>query len=211
MIDEDISVADLRRRTAGLFAGARRVVVPSEDTADRISRYFPATRVTVVPHEDDAAIASPGRPAAGGTRCRVCIVGAIGIHKGYQIVLDCARDAVRRRLPLEFVVVGHTIDDRRLLATGRVFITGGFAPEEVVELIKAQNATLALLPSIFPETWCLSLAEAWRAGLSVAAFDIGAPAERIRRTGHGFLLPLGLKPEAINNALVAKAGLSHHE
>ena len=125
-------------------------------------------------------------------RCRVCVIGAIGIHKGYQVVLDCARDAAERRLPLEFVVVGHTIDDRRLLATGRVFVTGGYAADEVVALIKAQNATLALLPSIFPETWCLSLAEAWRAGLRVAAFDIGAQAERIRRTGRG--IPAAARP-----------------
>jgi GT2 family glycosyltransferase len=211
LIDEDITVADLRERSARLFAGARQVIVPSEDTAARIGRHFPATRATVAPHEDDAAIAVPGLPATAETRCRVCIVGAIGIHKGYQVVLDCARDAAERRLPLEFVVVGHTIDDRRLQATGRVFITGRFAPEEAVELIKAQNATLALLPSIWPETWCFGLAEAWRAGLRVAAFDIGAPAERIRRTGRGFLLPLGLKPGAINNALVATAGLSRQE
>jgi GT2 family glycosyltransferase len=203
LIEEDITVADLRRRSARLFAGARRVVVPSEDTAARIRRHFPAIRATVAPHEDDTVIADPVPPARGKTRCRVCVVGAIGIHKGYQVVLDCARDAAERGLPLDFVVVGHTIDDRRLLATGRVFVTGGFAPEEAVELIKAQNATLALLPSIFPETWCFSLAEAWRAGLRVAAFDIGAPAERIRRTGRGFLLPLGLKPDSINNALVA--------
>ena len=211
LIEEDITVANLRKRSARLFAGARRVVVPSDDTAARIRRHFPATRQKVAPHEDDAAIAAPVRPATAEARCRVCVVGAIGVHKGYQVVLDCARDAAERRLPLEFVVVGHTIDDRRLLATGRVFITGTFAPEEAVQLIRAQNATLALLPSIFPETWCFSLAEAWRAGLRVAAFDIGAPAERIRRTGHGFLLPLGLKPDAINNALVATAGLSHQE
>jgi glycosyltransferase involved in cell wall biosynthesis len=139
------------------------------------------------------------------------VVGAIGIHKGYQVVLDCARDAAARRLPLEFVVVGHTIDDNRLLATGRVFITGSFLPEEAVELIRAQNATLALLPSIFPETWCFSLGEAWRAGLRVAAFDIGAPAERIRRTGRGVVLPLGLRPDAINDALIATSGLSRRE
>jgi GT2 family glycosyltransferase len=211
LIEEDITVANLRKRSARLFAGARRVVVPSEDTATRIRRHFPATRPIVAPHEDDAAITAPVRPAAAEPRCRVCVVGAIGVHKGYQVVLDCARDAAERRLPLEFVVVGHTIDDRRLLATGRVFITGSFAPEEAVQLIRAQNATLALLPSIWPETWCFTLAEAWRAGLRVAAFDIGAPAERIRRTGHGFLLPLGLKPDAINNALVATAGLSHQE
>jgi glycosyltransferase involved in cell wall biosynthesis len=165
----------------------------------------------VVPHEDDAAIPAPIRTMSAAGMCRVCVVGAIGIHKGYQVLLDCARDAVERQLPLEFVVVGHTIDDKRLLATGRVFITGSFAREEAVQLIRAQNAALALLPSIVPETWCFSLAETWRAGLRVAAFDIGAPAERIRRTGRGILLPLGLPSGSINNALIAASGLSRDE
>ncbi len=207
LIDEDITVAALRRRSAKLLAGARCVVVPSEDTAARIRRHFPAMRPVVRPHENDAALGDPPRAAATAS-CRVCVIGAIGIHKGYQVVLDCARDAAERHLPLEFVVVGHTIDDRRLLATRRVFVTGGYAADEVVTLIKAQNATLAMLPSIFPETWCLSLAEAWRAGLRVAAFDIGAQAERIRRTGRGILLPLGSSAQAINNALLKAAGVS---
>jgi GT2 family glycosyltransferase/glycosyltransferase involved in cell wall biosynthesis len=211
LIEEDISVGDLRRRSARLFARARSVVVPSADTAERIRRHLPATRTKIVHHDDDAAIADPPAPSAMTARCRVCVIGAIGIHKGYQVVLDCARDAAERRLPLEFVVVGHTIDDRRLMGTGRVFVTGSFTPEEAIPLIKAQKATLALLPSIFPETWCFTLAEAWRAGLKVAAFDIGAQAERIRQTGRGFLLPLGLPPNAINNALVAAASLSGHE
>jgi hypothetical protein len=45
----------------------------------------------------------------------------------------------------------------------------------------------------------------WRAGLRVAAFDTGAPAERIRRTGRGFLLPLGLPAGAINDTLLNAA------
>ena len=210
LIDEDISVAALRQRSARLLAGARHVIAPSADAATRIRRHFPATQPVEVPHEDDAGLPEP--PAVTpSSRCRVCVVGAIGIHKGYQVVLDCARDAAERSLPLEFVVVGHTIDDSRLMATGRVFVTGEFAAAEAVTLIKAQKASLAMLPSIWPETWCLSLGEAWRAGLRVAAFDIGAPAERIRRTGRGFLLPLGLPPHAINNALIAAVGLSSSE
>jgi len=161
----------------------------------------------VQPHEDDAVLPALSPCATTGTG-RICVVGAIGIHKGYEVLLDCARDAAERRLPLEFVVVGHTIDDRRLLATGRVFVTGDYVADEAVALIKAQNATLALLPSICPETWCLSLSEAWRAGLRVVAFDIGAQAERIRRTGRGVVLPLGLAAPAVNNALIATAGLS---
>ena len=207
LIDEDITVTALRRRSAVLMARARSVIVPSEDAAFRIRRHFPKTRPVVVPHEDDVALGDPP-PLTATKVCRVCVIGAIGVHKGYEVVFECASDAAERRLPLEFVVVGHTIDDRRLLATGRVFITGGYAHNEVVALIRAQNATLALLPSIWPETWCFGLAEAWRAGLRVAAFDIGAPAERIRGTGRGFLLPLGLPARAINSALMAAIGLS---
>jgi hypothetical protein len=37
----------------------------------------------------------------------------------------------------------------------------------------------------------------------VAAFDIGAQAERIRRTGRGLLLPLALSASGINGALLS--------
>ncbi|HVC61742.1 MAG TPA: glycosyltransferase [Acetobacteraceae bacterium] len=209
--DEAIGVQALRDRSAGFLGAARRVVAPSADVAARMRRHFPSLRPEIVPLEDDDAVADPPRPQARSGLCRVCTLGAIGVHKGYDVLLACARDAAERSLPLEFVVVGHTIDDARLLATGRVFVTGRFAPEEAVSLIRAQDASVALLPSVWPETWSFGLTELWRAGLSVAAFDFGAPAERIRRTGRGFLLPLGLPPRGINQALVAAIGLTGHE
>ena len=57
------------------------------------------------------------------------------------------------------------------------------------------------------------IGERWEtsAGLSVAAFDLGAPAERIRRARRGWLLPLGLPPPAINNALLALRGIAGDE
>jgi glycosyltransferase involved in cell wall biosynthesis len=137
------------------------------------------------------------------------VVGGIGKHKGYDVLLACARDAARRSLPLEFVLVGHSIDDARLLATERVFITGPFRAEEIVALIRAQHADLGFVPSVWPETWCLSLGDIWRAGLPAVAFDLGAPAERIRRTGRGFVLPFGLISSSINKALLAAAGADH--
>ncbi|HUB49038.1 MAG TPA: glycosyltransferase [Acetobacteraceae bacterium] len=211
VIDDDISVQDLRGRAASFLQAARRVVTPSDDVAVRMRNYFTRLRLDVVPHEDDALIADPPRPQPRDGRCRVCLLGAIGVHKGFDILLACARDAAERVLPLDFVVVGHTIDDARLLATGRVFVTGRFTQEEAVPLIQAQQASLALLPSVSPETWSFALTELWQAGLTVAAFDIGAPAERIRCTGRGFLLPFGMPPRGINNALVAAAGLTGHE
>jgi glycosyltransferase involved in cell wall biosynthesis len=204
-LHEPISVADLLQRSHAILRGARRVVSPSHDAAARMARHFPGLSPIVIPHEDDAAIEDPPPiPVVSGT-VRICIAGAIGLHKGYDVLLACARDARKRKLELEFVVAGTTTNDERLMDTGRVFVTGPYRPDEAIALIRAQDAALALLPSIWPETWCLGLTELLRAGLRVAAFDTGAPAERIRRTGRGFLLPLGLPAGAINDTLLNAA------
>jgi GT2 family glycosyltransferase len=206
-LKEDIGVAALRRRSAAFLSAAQRIVVPSVDTGQRIKRHFADLSPVVMPHEDDALVSPPRRPrAASAGPARICVVGAIGVHKGYDVLLACARDAARRNLNLEFVVVGHTTDDGRMMATGRVFVTGRFDPGEAAGLIAAQHARLGFVASIWPETWCLSLGDIWRAGLRTAAFDIGAPAERIKRSGYGILLPLGLSAGAINNILIAAAG-----
>jgi hypothetical protein len=70
----------------------------------------------------------------------------IGVEKGYEVLLACARDASRRGLPLEFVVVGSTTDDARLLATGHAFITGPSESEEATRLIRAQEADIGVPP-----------------------------------------------------------------
>ena len=211
LIGEDIGVAALRRRSARFLAAARRLIAPSQDAATRMRRYFPTLPISVRPHSNDMALPAPtGLRGTGGT-VRVCVVGGIGPHKGFDVLLACALDAAKRSLRLEFVVVGDTTGDAALLDTGRVFITGTFKPHEAVALIRQQNAILGFVPSVWPETWSLTLTELWQAGLDVAAFDLGAPAERIRATGRGFLLPFGLPAAAINDALLAAAGQFGHE
>jgi GT2 family glycosyltransferase/glycosyltransferase involved in cell wall biosynthesis len=205
-LGEDISVAALRQRTATDLGAARQVLFPSADTEKRLRRYVPRLRSAITPWEADTPLPemSRGRPAAGRRR-RVAIIGAIGTEKGYDVILDCARDAARRELPLEFVVIGYTHDDLRLIDTGRAEITYRFAPERAVAEITAQHADIAFIPSIWPETWCFALSDAWAAGLKAAVFDIGTQAERVRATNRGWVLPLALPPLAINNTLIALA------
>ena len=190
-----------RRRSATLLGTATEIRTASADTATRLRRYYPKLRPTIVPLQETQALPTL-IPAKPGPR-HVLVAGAIGPEKGLPILLAAARDAAARNLPLRFTLVGHSIDDAALLATGTVFITGPYQPPEAVDLIRAQNADLALFPSTCPETWSHVLTELWQAGLPVAAFDIGAPAERIRATGRGFVLPLGLPAHALNNALLA--------
>jgi GT2 family glycosyltransferase/glycosyltransferase involved in cell wall biosynthesis len=206
-IEEDIGVVELRTRSLAWLASAERVVVSCEDSRRRLRREFPAIRTEIVPWEDDAAItvavpATVRRPASARTRPRIVVCGAIGPEKGYDVLLGCARDAASRKLPLEFVLVGFSKDDSRLLETGRIFVTGRFSEDEAVTLVKSQHGTLGFLPSVWPETWCYSLSSLWRAGLRVVAFDIGAQAERIRRSGAGDVVTLGMPIPRLNDFLV---------
>ena len=200
-LEEDVAVPALVARSTALLAGARRVVAPSRDAAARLRRHFPHARPEVRPWEDDDRL-PPRAPAPGGATRRVLVPGAIGVEKGYDVLLALVHDARARRLPLSFVVAGHTTDDTSLMEAGPAFVTGPYAEEDAVALFRAQRAHLALIPSVWPETWCFALSRAWEAGLPAAAFDLGAPAERIRRTGRGWVLPLGLSAPALNDALL---------
>lgn len=202
-IDEDITPSRLRLRSQNILAGARRVVAPSRDVVNRLHRYFPRVACVVTPWESNIVQPRRSDRRVSRLRRRVLIAGAVGIDKGYEYLLACARHVAAQRLALEFVVVGYTCDDRRLLDTGAVHITGKYEEAEAIELIRAQEAELGFLPALWPETWSYTLSQMWQAGLDVVAFDLGAPAERIRASERGSLLPLGLSPAAACQALLA--------
>ncbi|BAK84447.1 glycosyltransferase [Komagataeibacter medellinensis NBRC 3288] len=210
-------VVRLRRDTARELDGAQRVVVPSADVATRLARYFPHIVCHVEALEDDApaqslhrfAAALPAPPALGlpppTGRCRVVVAGGIGLEKGHGVLLAAARDARARDLALEFVVVGHTSDDASLLQTGRVFITGPYEATEAIGLLRGSGGHIGFVPSLCPETWCFTLTLLWRAGLRSVAFDLGAVAARIRATGRGACVPLGLPVHQLNTFLLSYA------
>jgi GT2 family glycosyltransferase/glycosyltransferase involved in cell wall biosynthesis len=203
---EPVSVAALRARNSFILTGANRVVAPSWDARERLARYFPDLEIQVIPWEDLVEVHVPGRSAprvepAPSRRVRVAVIGAIGVQKGYQVLLDCARDAAARGLDLEFIVIGYTVDDEPLLATGRVFITGAYHEEEIGDLLDREKCDVAFFPSIAPETWCYSLTYALAWNLPVLAFDHGALAERLRSYRAAQLVPLSASREQINDSL----------
>ncbi|HVE21458.1 MAG TPA: glycosyltransferase [Acidocella sp.] len=187
----------LRARNEKAFTAAADLIAPSADAARRIVRHFPRARPQVTPWEN-LRLPAP-RPPARGFR-RIAVIGGIGPAKGLHVLRACAQDAAARRLGLEFTVIGCSADDSALLAAG-VFVTGPYREGEAAALLAEHQPDLAFLPSIWPETWCFALSEAWAAGLYAVVFDLGAQAERMRATGRGLCLPLGLPPPRINDVL----------
>lgn len=196
-----ISVRDLRRRSVKWLRQARSVSAPSSDCATRMARYVDRP-ITIRGHTQSRVrpILLP-RPQLHQV-VRIAVIGAIGEHKGYRVLLNCARDARKRSLPMEFVVVGFTENDKPLIDTGKVFITGQYSEGEAAHLLQREKPDLALLPSVWPETWCYALDEPMALGIPVVAFDLGAIEERLRSTEVKLLLPLGLAPRHINHQLL---------
>jgi GT2 family glycosyltransferase len=201
---EKISVAALRARSSDWLRGARRVLAPSYDTVTRLRDHFPDLEVQVRPHAQPEVPAAPPPPLAGRESLRIALLGAIGDHKGYAVLLACARDARARGLPLEFVVIGYTCNDKPLLSTGKVFVTGRYSEAEATHLLRREQPDLVWLPSVWPETWCYTLDYALSGGLPVVAFDLGAIAERLRHAGAGECLPLSLTPRQINDYFLSR-------
>lgn len=208
-LEQSLTVEGLRARSSRILAGANSVIVPCRDTRERLARYFPDLHANVVPWEPRIEPAHRLNPAQHG-RVRVAVIGAIGIEKGFQILLQCARDAVRRELDLEFVVIGYSIDDEELLATERVFITGPYQEGEIDRLIEREQCHIAFFPSVWPETWCYSLSHALSWGLSVLAFDLGAQAERLRTDFAAALVPLSTSADRLNDWLLELSKRSAH-
>ncbi|KMO11781.1 glycosyltransferase [Methylobacterium platani] len=190
-----------------ILRGARRLVAPSCDTAERYARRLGLTGIAVVPHPEAMAStgsARPYRPRTGAVR--VALVGGIGSHKGFELVVALAERAARERRPIAFTVIGRVADPRRIEGLGNLTVTGAYEPEDLPRLLADADPDYVFLSSVWPETYSYVLSEVWAAGYPVIALDTGAPAERIRARGGGLLLPFTRDTALLLDALVAARG-----
>ena len=94
------------------------------------------------------------------------------------------------RLPVRISVIGYT--DRHAgpyrSRDGVLEVCGRYDNARVGELLAEKQAALVWIASVWPETYSYTTSEAMAAGYPVLCFAFGAPAERVRRTGAGWLL-----------------------
>ena len=207
-VGSDFKVTDIgawRAMHKRALMAADQVLVPDRDAAERLGRYFPDVTFEVSPHEDIGPSQIPVRipELAPHEKLRIMVIGAIGKIKGFEVLLACARDARQRRLPIEFILMGYSMNDRLLQEAG-VRVTGRYLEENAQSTLEGLSPHVAWLPSVWPETYSYTLSIALQAGLPVAAFDIGAMARRIGecdpKAGHR-ILPLSLtkRPAQLND------------
>ena len=186
-----------------LLDGARRVFTPSRDAAERMARHIPQIAYQPRHHPEPRRRVAIRQPASTAT-ARVAVIGALGINKGSELLLACARDALKRGLPIQYRLLGFAADNEKLRRLANVQVTGEYKRNDLARLLAENPCDLALFLGIWPETYCYALSDAYEMGLYPIALGFGALAERITASKVGTLLPQGASPAEINGAILAE-------
>ncbi|TPW34179.1 glycosyltransferase family protein [Oecophyllibacter saccharovorans] len=129
----------------------------------------------------------------------VAVTGNFLRTKGADAILALIEAANPRHF--HFHIFGHVHPEYQGVLEGlerpNVTVYGRYEPGNVEAL---QKADVALTLSIWPETYCISLSETWRAGLVPIVTDVGALGDRVEDGVNGFKVPIG-RPEIVLNKL----------
>lgn len=121
----------------------------------------------------------------------VTFVGAYRPHKGALVFEELLRRfQANRARPLRWSILGSG-DPTRLVRAKRLGanVVGHYRAGGLVRLLRQERVDVALLLSVWPETFGLTLTECRAAGVPVLAFAHGAIGDRVAAEGGGILVP----------------------
>ncbi len=198
-----------RREASELLAAAHAIVYPSGFLLARYAALFPGTRgglervIEPVAPGADMGAPAPGTRAVGRDGpARVAFVGAFRPHKGARVFRELATRREVAGRPVEWTILGsgEAALSREARGSG-VRVAGHYRAGSLARRLRDEDIDVALLLSIWPETYSLTLSECRAAGVPVLAFGHGAIAERIAAEGGGVVVPVENGAEAIAGML----------
>lgn len=198
-----------RQVAAQLLDRAEAIVYPSDFLRRTYLELFPGLdperQWVVEPPSVGSRFALPEREPPRAIR-HLAYVGSVKAHKGALLFEELVGRLSRDRYPdLRWTVYGG--GDREILARLRrlpgVRVRGYYRAEALPRMLRADGVDLALLLSIWPESYALTFDECLQAGVPVIALDHGAIADRVNRHGGGILVSPSAGPDAVADCLRA--------
>lgn len=122
---------------------------------------------------------------------RIAIIGNFTQNKGGDQLVHALNQL--RADDVEFTIFGRVAEPYDeifdALKIPNVHVHGAYAPGTLSRIMVGYSMSMHF--SLWPETYCISLSEAWNAGLVPIVSDIGALGERVDDGVNGFKLPVG--------------------
>jgi glycosyltransferase involved in cell wall biosynthesis len=142
-------------------------------------------RIVVVPH--GVAIANKMQARPRGRQLQVTFLGNATEIKGFEVFGEAAKRLKGR--PVNMQSYGAGVKELLQRYKNDVKNKGHYQPEDLSEIFR--NSDVVVVPSLWEETFCLTMSEAFAHGVPVIASDVGAMSERVLDGKNGFLFPAG--------------------
>ncbi|MFA5993669.1 MAG: glycosyltransferase [Parcubacteria group bacterium] len=113
------------------------------------------------------------------------VLGGINKIKGSEIIKEMGIIIEKNNLPVKIVVIGEFIEKKY---SHRIQVHGKYAHDDLPEIINSYGMDIFLIPSIWPETFSYTTQEIMQMDYPLAVFDLGAPAERVKKYAKGLII-----------------------
>ena len=177
-----------RSKWGACLGVADNVLCFSNASRDLLLKAYPdlgTDRIDVVPHTTSYFPSrKPQLDMSAGLH--IGILGEIGPHKGCDIVQALSEEIIRQKADTRISVIGTLEADCDATVVSE---TGPYDASGLVDMVETSGANVFLFPSIWPETFSYVIDELMQLEVPIVCFDMGAPAERVRRYPRGKLIP----------------------
>jgi len=200
--DKSISIETWRKLWENLLEVSEEIICFSESSKTLISKVYHsneniAKALKVIPHVLPEAI--PNKPVLSILEeLHIGVLGTINKHKGAEVINSIIQYLDEKESG-KLTIIGNL--SQQTISSNRFHQTGKYRPNQLPKLIENSGTNVFLFPSIWPETFSFVTDELITMDVPVVCFDIGAPAERIKKYRKGKVIPLNATTEEIINAL----------
>jgi O-antigen biosynthesis protein len=166
---------------------ADEIICFSNSSIKLLTRAYPSINIAktkMQPHRVDY-LGTHIPKLYSGREIRIGVVGVIIYSKGAEIIEEMSQIISKDKIPISIHIIGEFegYTDPTIVS-----VSGPYKKEDLPEIIEKIGISVFFFPSIVSETFSYVTEELIEMQVPVAAFNIGAPAERLIKYSHGKLI-----------------------
>ena len=179
------SISEWRSKWFQFLKNTDEIIVFSNSSALVLGHAYPGLEnVAVIPHEVEY-LRKVNR-LYNKDQLIIGTIGAINEIKGLDILEKMGENIAEKHLKARIIIIGYT--SRPPKNESNIICTGQYNREMLPELVEKHHIDILLIPSICPETFSYTTAEAISLGIPVACFNLGGQAEQVRNYENGLVI-----------------------
>lgn len=204
-VSECKSMVRWRKEWGDFLKACTEVVVFSQDSENIINKAFgELDNIHVIPHKIGYLPILEKKSKTTKT-LNIGLLGILTKHKGENIICRMIRLIEQEQLDIRIILIGKSSKE----INSPIFKqTGEYTRDSIPRLILENDIDIFMISSICPETFSYTAEEVMTMRMPVMCFNIGAPAERVKKYEKGIIIP-EISAEAVlktirGNAAIAK-------